>query len=114
MNRYLLIKIGGSNVMVGLMTKALDPLVYFDEDEDSEFFPRSTNQGTMLMFNFMSDASIDEITFALKDIAVANFFVTEITDDTFRANLNEKLNKGMQLNKANASEKTKYGEKNER
>ena len=108
MNRYLVIKIGGSDIMGDLISKALDPLVYWGDEETPDTInqPRSSSKGTVIMFNFLSTASIDEIMFALKDIAIANFVVTEISDDTFRANLSERLDQNMMLNKFSASEKT--------
>lgn len=108
MKRYLIIKIGGSEMMGQLITKALDQFVFFGEgDMGAKSSNLGTYLGTMLMFNFMSDASIDEITFALKDIAITNFIVTEITDDNFRAHLIDSVNKGMDLNKfKHTTEKT--------
>jgi len=104
MKRYLITKIGGSDIMVGLITKALQDMVYFGEDE---CMPRSSNLGAVLIFNFTSSATIDEITFALKDIAIQNFFVTEVTDEGFRASLSEKFDENLILNKfKHTTEKT--------
>lgn len=111
MKRYLVIKIGGSEIMGQLIAKALDHLVYFGE---GEFQPRSTNLCTMLMFNFMSEATIDEITFALKDTAIANFMVTEVTDENFRANLADMVNKGVDLNKFKHTTDKKLEDMNEK
>lgn len=110
MKRYLVIKIGGSEIMGQLISKALDRLVHFGE---GDMEPRSSNLGTMLMFNFMSSADIDEIMFALKDIAIANFIVTEVSDDNFRAHLADKVNKGVNLNTFTHTTDKKLDEMNE-
>ena len=113
MKRYLIIKIGGSNQMVDLITQVLNPFVSAETDE----VPGSANFGTVLMFSFLSNSKIDEIIVALQSYHVTNCTVTEINHNNFRNNLHEKANETLKfkpicchslsarLHKAEAAEK---------
>lgn len=95
MKRYLVIKIGASQIMAMVINKTLTELVYVNDDQDT--IP-TVNMGTMLMFNFLSEASIDDISKLLGETGISNFVITEVTQDTMRASLSDTVNQAVNLN----------------
>ena len=93
MKKFLILKMKGTSILGRVVAQTLEQLV-----ADGTTPHATIDKTSTLFFSFMSDSSIDDVVIALKDIMLRDYFVTEVSTDTFRAELNKELNDMLELN----------------